>query len=190
MHQASGLTEVAAILAEHPKWDNGTRRLTLPQITQQTEEITSVVDHISPKDWHGNATVTRVNLHTCWLLGRREVVENVPEAGCVFDQLLAEDSANINILSPLGSLLVNQCDGGDLDLEELGPECLDNPFPSHDSLEPSTSYTRDGDLEDVMADEMPWNNVDSTIFIQGQKTSKAKALRQRMAHQSNWLSTD
>ena len=32
--RASGLTEVAAILAEHPEWDIGTRRLALPQITQ------------------------------------------------------------------------------------------------------------------------------------------------------------
>ncbi|KAH9179090.1 hypothetical protein EDB89DRAFT_1839799, partial [Lactarius sanguifluus] len=47
--QASGLTEVALILAEHPEWDLGTHQLTLPSITKdaQAREITSRFDHIS-----------------------------------------------------------------------------------------------------------------------------------------------
>lgn len=197
---ASGLTEVAAILAEHPEWDIGTRRLALPQITQQVGEITSMVDHITPKDWRGDTTVARVNLHTCWLLGCRQAAEHIPEAGLVFDQLSAEDSPNIDILSPLGTLLVHQRDGGeDLgedDLEGVGPDLQDDsPLPSQPAGDvignlASTSYTHDGDLEDAMADEMPRNNVDSTIVIQGQKTSKAKALHLRMVHRSNRSSTD
>jgi hypothetical protein len=182
---ASGLTEVAAILAEHPEWDNGTRRLTLPQISQQPGEILSKVDHITPKDWRGNVTVARVNLHTCWLLGHKEATDTLPEAGPVFEQLLAEGSADIDILSPLGTLLVNQCNGGeDLDeedLDELIPECPDDALHSGaedvDGVHASVSYTHEGDLEDAMADKMPRNNIDSTIVIQGQKTSKAKALR-------------
>ncbi|KAH9048209.1 hypothetical protein EDB84DRAFT_1557005 [Lactarius hengduanensis] len=39
------------------------------------------------------------------------------------------------------------------------------------------SYTHDGDLEDAIAEEMPRNNVDSTITVEGRKTLKAKALR-------------
>ena len=198
--RASGLTEVAAILAEHPEWDNGTRRLALPQVAQQeVGEISSVVDHISPKDWRGDATVANVNLHTCWLLGCRQAVEHLPEAGPVFDQLLADDSANTDILSPFGTLLVNQRDGGEQDLED--PEWADDPsesLPLHPTEDldvtvhahTSGSYTHDGDLEDAMADEMPRNNINSMIVIQGQKTSKAKALRLRMAHRSNRSSTD
>ena len=67
--RASGLTEVIAILAEHPEWDYGTRRLSLPVFSKETSEFTSKVDHISPKDWRGNVSVSNVNLHTCWLLG-------------------------------------------------------------------------------------------------------------------------
>jgi hypothetical protein len=196
--RASGLTEVAAILTENPKWDNGTWRLTLPQISQQPGEIPSKVDHITPKDWCGNTTVARVNLHTCWLLGRKEATDTLPEAGPVFEQLLAEGSANIDILSLLGTLLVNQHNGGeDLgeeDLDELIPECPDDALHSGaedmDGVRASISYTHEGDLEDAMADEMPRNNIDSTIVIQGQKTSKAKALPHRMAYRSNRSSTD
>ena len=67
--RASGLTEVIAILAEHPEWDYGTRCLSLPVFSKETSEFTSKVDHISPKDWCGNVSVSNVNLHTCWLLG-------------------------------------------------------------------------------------------------------------------------
>ena len=156
--RASGLTEVAAILAEHPEWDNGTQRLTLPPISQQGGEITSKVDHISPKDWHSDANVARVNLHTCWLLGCKEAIDALPEAGPVFKQLLAEGSADINMLSPLGTLLVNQRDGGEDDLDKLiheRPDDAMHPTEDLDGACASVSYTHEGDLEDAMADEMP-----------------------------------
>jgi hypothetical protein len=160
--RASGLTEVAAILAEHPKWDSGTCRLTLPQFTG---DIYSQSHHrITPKDWRGDASVAWVNLHTCWLLGQRATVKLIPEAGLVFNQLLAEDSANIDILSPLGTLLVNQHNGGEDDFKELGPGYPEDPSlavrPSEQAPEDTNgaqqvSYMHDGDLEDAMADEMP-----------------------------------
>jgi hypothetical protein len=159
---ASGLTEVAAILAEHPEWDTGTRRLTLPQTHG---EISSNIDHITPKDWHGNSMVGRVNLHTCWLLGRQEAVDCLPDAGPVFKQLLADESADIDILSPLGTLLVNRHNGS----EDLGEDNLNNFIPEHpydtppplhatelaNNANTSLPYTHKGNLEDVMANEMP-----------------------------------
>ncbi|KAI9432596.1 hypothetical protein H4582DRAFT_1790557, partial [Lactarius indigo] len=86
-NRASGLTEVALILAEHPEWDIGPRRLTLPHIAKDTQagEITSKFDHISPKDWRGDATVARVNLHSCWLLGHQQAITCIPDAGRVFE---------------------------------------------------------------------------------------------------------
>ena len=50
--RASGLTEVALILAEHPEWDFGPHRLALPRITKdsKTGKMTSRFDHITPKD--------------------------------------------------------------------------------------------------------------------------------------------
>jgi hypothetical protein len=52
--RASGLTEVAAILAEHPEWDYSTRRMWLPVFSKDTREFTSKADHINPRDWRGN----------------------------------------------------------------------------------------------------------------------------------------
>jgi hypothetical protein len=192
---ASGLTEVAAILAEHPEWDTGTCRLTLPHIHG---ESTSNLDHITPKDWLGNTSVGKVNLHSCWLLGHREAINCLPEAGHLFEQLLAEGSADIDMLSPLGTLLVNLREGGEDDLDNFSPECSDNhspPLHATEQLEAnntctSLSYTHEGDLEDAMADEMPHNSIDSKIVIQGQETSKAKALCRCMVYRSNRSSTD
>ncbi|KAH9014798.1 hypothetical protein EDB83DRAFT_2508640 [Lactarius deliciosus] len=77
---ASGLTEVAAILAEHPEWDYGTRRLSLPVFSKDTREFTSKADHINPRDWRGDVSVANVNLHTCWLLGRKQAEDLIPDA--------------------------------------------------------------------------------------------------------------
>jgi hypothetical protein len=137
--RASGLTEVTLILAEHPEWDLGPRCLTLPCITKdaQVGEITSKFDHISLNDWCSNATIVRVNLHSCWLLGRQQANTAIPDAGSVFEQLLAEATPNIDMLSPLSILLVNQHDqeqDGDNNEDNNDPDDLSpkerGPLPS------------------------------------------------------------
>ena len=199
--RASGLTEVALILAENPEWDPSPRRLTLPRIGKDIHagEITSKFDHISPKDWRGDATVARVNLHSCWLLGRQQAIACIPESGGVFENLLAESDPSIDMLSLLGTLLVNQRNqdpnAEDLNVDDLTHDLSPEPIPSgamqgvHRN-QTSLSYTHDGDLEDAMADEMPRNSVGSAIIMQGRKTSKAKALRNQMAFRSTRSSTD
>ncbi|KAI9430083.1 hypothetical protein H4582DRAFT_2064198 [Lactarius indigo] len=199
--RASGLTEVALILAEHPEWDLGTRRLALPCITRdaQAGEITSRFDHISPKDWRGDPSVARVNLHSCWFLGSQEAIACIPDAGHVFEQLWAEGDPNIDILSPLGTLLVNQRnqehDSEDDDFAPVvtpeGPAYTpSDTVQGVNNVQTALPYTHDGDLEDAIAKEMPRNNVDSAITVEGRKTSKAKALRYRMAYRSARSSTD
>ena len=184
--RASGLTEVAIILAEHPEWDHGMRRLSLPVMSWEMGEITSKADHISPKDWRGDVAVTNVNLHTCWLLERRRAVELIPEAEPLLNELAASevDGRRVDMLSPFGQLLVNQHD----EVQEDNCSDLSNQYPPPDHghpKPPSTPYTHEGDLEDAIADEMPRNRVSSEVIIQGQKTSKAKALRYRMAFQAS-----
>ncbi|KAI9433597.1 hypothetical protein H4582DRAFT_2060981 [Lactarius indigo] len=198
---ASGLTEVALILAEHLEWDLGTRCLALPCITRdaQAGEITSRFDHISPKDWRGDPSVARVNLHSCWFLGSQEAIACIPDAGHVFEQLWAECDPNIDILSPLGTLLVNQRnqehDSEDDDFAPVvtpeGPAYTpSDTVQGVNNVQTALPYTHDGDLEDAIAEEMPRNNVDSAITVEGRKTSKAKALRYRMAYRSARSSTD
>jgi hypothetical protein len=45
---ASGLTEVVAILAEHPEWDYGTCHLALPIFSKEMKDFTTKADHINP----------------------------------------------------------------------------------------------------------------------------------------------
>ena len=181
---ASGLTKVITILAEHPEWDYGTRRSSLPVFSKETSEFTSKADHISPKDWRGNVSVANVNLHTCWLLGRKEAEDLIPGAEAILSTL-SRSQASIDMLSPFGELMVNQRnenweetedvedDGDGLDISSNNEGC---PQPQ------SVPYTHEGDVEDAMADEAPRNGSASDILIQGQKTTKAKALRYRMAN--------
>jgi hypothetical protein len=49
--RASGLTEVAIILAIHPEWDHSPCRLRLAPITKESGEISQNVDHINPASW-------------------------------------------------------------------------------------------------------------------------------------------
>ncbi|KAN0109249.1 hypothetical protein V8E52_009433 [Russula decolorans] len=185
--RASGLTEVAVILAEHPEWDYGTRRLMLPVFSKAEGNFTSKADHINPRDWRGDVSVANVNLHSCWLIGRKRASELIPDMESVLDALSGND-----MLSPLGKLLVNQRDDDD---DSLDPG---NPLPAEQRRHhgttsipsPSLPYTHDGDLEDALADEAPRDNVTSEIVIQGQRTSKAKALRHRMAYNTSRSSTD
>ena len=185
--RASGLTEVVAILAEHPEWDYGTRRLSLPIISKETHDFTSKVDHINPQDWRGDVSVSNVNLHTCWLLGRKQATELIPEMEATLSTL-----TDIDMLSPLGHLLVNQRH----ETEDAGDEDNTLEVSNQDASEerrlvsPSRPYTHEGDLEDAIADEAPRNRSTSEIFIQGEKTTKAKALRHRMAYQASRSSTD
>ena len=104
--RASGLTEVAVILALHPKWDRSPRQLTLRAVTKEIEDFTYKVDHINPASWHGNVYVKDMNLHACWLLGHQKAVELVPKARSIFES--AEAKGNVDFLSPFGSILINK----------------------------------------------------------------------------------
>jgi hypothetical protein len=185
--RASGLTEVGVILAEHPEWDYGKRRLTLPVFSKEEGNFTSKADHINPRDWRGDVSVAKVNLHTCWLLGRKKAGEIIPDLETALGALAGDES--VDMLSPLGRLLVNQRDESDIE-DTLG--LADPPPVEQDSRStpPSLPYAHEGDLEDALADQAPRNDVTSEIVIQGQKTSKAKALRHRLAYQAGRSSTD
>ena len=58
------------------------------------------------------------------------------------------------------------------------------------SMPPLIPYTHEGDLEDMIADEVSHNKSTSEILIQDEKTTKAKALRHRMADHASGSSTD
>ena len=116
---ASGLTEVAVILALHPEWDHSPRRLTLQAVTKEMNEFTYKVDHINPASWRGNIHVKDVNLHTCWLISRQNAIELIPKAQGIFES--AEVKDDVNFLSPFSKILINKWDDedGSYDCSEL-----------------------------------------------------------------------
>ncbi|KAH9975230.1 hypothetical protein BGW80DRAFT_1457549 [Lactifluus volemus] len=143
--RVSGLIEVAAILAEHPEWDHGTHRLTLPVISQHDGEILSK------------------------LLGRSKAVELIPELGPALMDLTASDSKSFyDILAPLEQPLVNQYDDNDeYDTTVLSGSSQSVNLKDDLVVSPGHPYTHNGDIEDAIANELPRNQVTSDITIQG-----------------------
>jgi hypothetical protein len=191
--RASGLTEVTVILAEHPEWDYGTCHLTLPVFSKESGNFTSKANHINPRDWHGDISVARVNLHTCWLVGRKKAAALIPDMEATLSTLGAQSGYQvIDMLSPLGKLLVNQHDEGNAEdiLGLANPSSAEQRPSKLSSTSLSVPYAHEGDLEDALADEAPCNKVTSEIVIQGKKTSKARALRNQMAYQASRSSMD
>jgi hypothetical protein len=58
------------ILAEHPKWEQGPRRLNLQSWRHSAGDVSAKIDHIDPASWRGNIKVKNVVLMTCWQEGR------------------------------------------------------------------------------------------------------------------------
>lgn len=185
--RASGLTEVVAILAEHPKWDYGMQCLSLPVFYKDTSKFTSKADHINPKDWRGDISVSNVNLHTCWLLGWKQAEGLIPDAEASLSTLTTNTS--IDMLSPFGELMVNQCDDSN-ETEEQAEEAGEGDALEGDPRPQLAPYTHEGDIEDTIADKAPRNNSTSEILIQGHKTTKAKALWYWMVNYTSRSSTD
>jgi hypothetical protein len=195
--RASGLMEVGVILSVHPEWDHSPRRLKMPAVTKDPGDVSAKVDHISPASWQGDVSVASVNLQTCWLLGRRKAVQLVPEAEAVLDQL--NNTPGIDMLSPFGTLMVNQRDlDNEYDCSELQSEYPNELCPISDDsggidsvISPSaTPYTMEGDIEDAMAEEHPRGPITADVTIQGREMTKPKALRDRMMFRTHRASTD
>ena len=189
---ASGLVKVAAILALHPEWDQSPWRLGLPMITKDTTmEINSKFDHINPASWCGSASVESINLHMAWILGEHAAIKLIPEAEQVFDDMVQQ---NLTMLSPFRPLIINQRDEEDnFNCSELSPQYPSNANTCEQEASERVSHrthTLDGDLEDMIAEELPCGSISSEIQINSHKTIKPQALRQRMMHHMNRLSTD
>ncbi|KAJ7883835.1 hypothetical protein B0H14DRAFT_3432644 [Mycena olivaceomarginata] len=56
-NRASGLCEIAVIMAEHPEWGRAPRRLKLPAVGEAGKILPSKFDHLNPTSWRGNTEV-------------------------------------------------------------------------------------------------------------------------------------
>ena len=69
------------ILADHPEWERGPRRLNLQSWQKQAGNVSAKVDHINPASWRGDVSVKNVVLKTCWFQGRCCAEKELKEAG-------------------------------------------------------------------------------------------------------------
>ena len=183
--RASGLTEVSAILSQHPEWDRSPGRLNLPAMTKDTlissTELTDRADHISPSSWKVDVCVGSINLLTCWILGRQKAEKIVPDAKVVLESLAANE--DVDIFSPFGLLLFHQANQDDLDNDN------DNPV-AEDSTETMAQDVSERDVEDAIAEEHPRGGATAKVTVAGKETSKPRAIRDRMLHRTTRSSTD
>ncbi|KAF7326445.1 hypothetical protein MVEN_02615000 [Mycena venus] len=157
-NRASGLAEIAVILALHPEWDRGPRRLKLPALSKAGKVLTSNFDHINPVSWKGDTNVRNVTPLTCWIRGRKLVEE-------IFARHLREIYDEEDIEEAYRSL--------NLEAEYPAPPSMQTP-------ETESTYAGDDDVEDLMAAEEPRGGFETHMSFNGSQLSKSKALRLAM----------
>lgn len=188
--RTSGVHDVADILAEHPEWDQGTKRLRLPALTRTAEEIPNSADHLSPKHLLGDYDLQKVTLLTCWKQGRTMAEEDYAPAAAVLKA--AESKPGVNMLAPAGVLLVTAplaTDDVDESSETLALQAqaaassTSNPTSASHPESPNDGEIRI-DIENEIAEleasvDNPSSPSDSSAFthhllVDGKTASKAK----------------
>ena len=192
----SGTTEVANILAKYPQWDRSPRRLKLPALSRESQELPDGADQIKPASWRGNVKLKDVSLQTSWNRGRRIIEQECEVLNHVLDCLDKLD--DIDILSPFGALLFDAPLADD-DIDES----LEAPVVASRINEIiDTGHDKDMrvDIEDELAAELALSHTtdsdaserkfDSKILINGAEKSKACALKDFTKYCQHAGSTD
>ncbi|KAJ6575900.1 hypothetical protein B0H10DRAFT_1837435, partial [Mycena sp. CBHHK59/15] len=68
------------IMAEHPDWSRGPRRLRLPVWQDVARDVSAKIDHISARSWIGDVHVKKVSTKTGWMDGRIRAVQELQDA--------------------------------------------------------------------------------------------------------------
>ncbi|KAF7336983.1 hypothetical protein MVEN_02134800 [Mycena venus] len=172
----TGTTEVSTILALFPHWDSAPCRLKLPVLLENDIEIEQKQDHITPSSWKGNVAVKNVNLHTTWIMGRKDIEGEFPELGSVLNSLSDKRTAgdDINILQPFGEDIVHAERAAD-DIDDSTEDYFasgtsTSPSPGQPPPEPFT--------EDAVAEDDIQQKHSPTFTLQGKGVYKARWLNQ------------
>ncbi|KAJ7104685.1 hypothetical protein C8R44DRAFT_746366 [Mycena epipterygia] len=180
VERITGTTEIANIFALYPHWDRAPRRLQLPTMARDSTVLPDRADHIKPPSWRGDTCVANVTPLTCWNRGQRIIEEEFPSLASHFHAL--DEAYNVDILSPLGELIVNK---------DLDPD--DNEDDDEDT-EPSAKSSVSPDLEDAAADEeiltgeAPVFTSFITVDAKPLRKTRALALMQKLGYKAG--STD
>ncbi len=98
--RATCAARCAQILSKHPDWDLGPQRLKMQGLSSSSASHKH--DHINPASWLGDTSVANVSLQTCWILGRKQAIDDLSDAGIThsFDEM--ERTGGFDILCPFG----------------------------------------------------------------------------------------
>lgn len=160
VQRLTGTTEVSTILAQYPEWDRAPRRLKLPPLSKDGFVVHQSVDHINPASWRGNVDVSRVNLQTCWDLGRQNLITQVPRLGITLAKIppLIAAGQKIDIFYPFGrdplqpNTAVSTSDIDDT-AEDFGMT------EESDSVDSPAVHGPSPDFEDALTEDLASNNA-------------------------------
>lgn len=195
-NRLTGATECATILAENPSWDRGARRITLPSLVIQGDDISARMDHINPKSWTGDVHVADVCLLVCWQAGRAAVEKEFPEltAATAFEEMVAE---GIDILRPFGNSSAGETlASGEIDEPIEDVTGIDQPEPEDTIGEDGDGDGNDGleEIEDLVAialhEEAGDGKVSAMVEYRGEMHQKSSLLRHRSLPYHKDISVD
>jgi len=188
-------TEVSTILAKHPEWDRGPRRLCLPTVDKNLDELSKTLDHIGPRAYlfPEKLRPSGLTLATSWKRGRRAVEDKYP---WIMDTLQSISSTNnASILAPYGvSLVTSSITGGANDTEYTPSDQTDSSVCTSKAPDESLGMQ---ELEDAAAEEQ-WCNSEThgrgtfshSVQIGGITMRKSRAVSQQFRYVTSASSND
>jgi hypothetical protein len=196
--RVTATTEVSNILAKHPEWDKSPRRLRLPNVSKNMENISNSADHTGPRAYLQPEKLypSGLTLATPWKRGRHLLEDKYPWIASIIHRISSQQNASI--LAPYGSSLVANHptnDSDDAEIEEQAPSSQLESLAARPESHSATVGMQD--LEDAAA-EVQWRNGPSygqgpfsnTVQIGGVVINKSRAIAQQFRYVTSAGSTD
>ncbi|KAJ7236459.1 hypothetical protein C8J57DRAFT_1247700 [Mycena rebaudengoi] len=99
------------ILAEHPDWSQGARRLRLPVWQDSAGDVSAKIDHITERSWEGDTLVKNASTMTGWGSGRVVAEGELIAAGWEPPFEAMERAGGFSIFCPFGKNKLVLIDG-------------------------------------------------------------------------------
>lgn len=196
-------TEVSTILAKHPEWDRSPRRLCLPTVSRDLDELSNTLDHIGPRAFQHLEKLlpSGLTLATIWKRGRHFLEEKYPWITFTLQSIAS--IKNASILAPYGTSLVTASLTGGINNTDM-EEGSDTPSDHPDSFTQHASIVLDEtsglqELEDTVA-ENQWRCSETygqdfgvfshSVQIGGVTMRKSRAISQQFQYATSASSTD
>ena len=196
--RVTATTEVSNILARHPEWDRRPRRLNLPNVSKDMDNIPKAADHVGPGAYACPQILcpSTVTLATPWKRGRLTVEDTYPWIKLILCRVSA--IKNSSILAPYGLSLVTTPHTHEDSFDDTGfcpsTSSVEETLPTPISQDVTVGMRQ---LEDAAADvEWQYNQTNvlhafsNTVQIGGLTMNKSRAIAQQFRYVTSASSTD